>query len=727
MRLALAFTLCAAAFGQIPFPRASAPPARKAPAPKPAVSRPAPKPAAAPAVGSWRDLRFPPLGPIKIPQVSTFTLPNGMKLFLLEDHELPVINGVARVRTGNLFDPPDKVGLATMTGVVMRSGGTQAKTGDQIDEQLENIAASVESSIGETSGSVSFSTLKEKGDEVLQVFHDVLTGPEFRQDKIELVRTQLRSGIARRNDDAQGIMQREFTDIVYGPDTPYGWKLEYATVNRITRADLVQFYQRYFFPSNIMLAVWGDFDTAEMHARLEKLFAGWTVRQPPVPPFPKVSAKPAPGVYLAAKEDVTQTSFAVGHLGGELRDKDFPALEVMADILGGGFRSRLVQRIRSRMGAAYSVSASWAANYDHPGLFMIAGGTKSLSTVDTLKAVREEIDRIRTTEVSDSELETAKQTALNGLVFAFDTKAKTLGRMLTYEYFGYPRDFIQQYQKALAAVTKADVLRVAKQYIRPEALTIVAVGKPNDFGQPLTALGLPVRGIDLTIPEAKPEAARADAQTLARGKELLAKVQQAVGGADKLATVKSILERVDFQIDPAAGGMKVEQTDRWVAPNHFRQDSKFPAGMVAAYSDGQTGWIVTPQGSGPLSGPQLLQVRGDLFRLYCPLLLSDRAPGRTVNYAAENTLEISDENGERVRMVVDPGTSLPQKLIYESVHVAGPPITVEDRYERFEEVNGLKLPHQITIVQGGRKFADVTVREYQINPGLKEEDLSKRP
>ncbi|PWU04894.1 MAG: peptidase M16 [Terriglobia bacterium] len=458
--------------------------------------------AARPATPSVKDLKFPPLREIRIPNVETVVLPNGMRLYLLEDHELPVVNGTARIRTGNLFDPPDKIGLATVTGMVLRTGGTQSKTGDQLDQELENIAASVESRIDETSGSVSFTALKENTDEVLGAFHDVLTQPQFRQDKIDLAKSQLRSGIARRNDDAHGVAQREFSDILYGRDTPYGWRMEYATVDRITRDDVDGFYRRYFFPANVMLAVWGDFNASEMKSKLEALLGGWNVTAPPVAMFPAVRGRTAAGVYLAAKADVTQTFFAIGHLGGVLRDKDFPALEVMSDILGGGFRSRLFQRVRTRMGNAYEISADWGANYDHPGLLAISGSTKSASTVETIKAIQEEVEKMRTAEVSDDELNTAKQTALNSLVFAFDTKAKTLGRVLTYEYYGYPKDFIQQYQKALAAVTKADVLRVARERLRPETFVIVAVGNPKDFGQPLSSLGTPVSNIDLAIPQA---------------------------------------------------------------------------------------------------------------------------------------------------------------------------------------------------------------------------------
>src|SRR5262245_45476758 len=169
-----------------------------------------------------------------------------MKLYLLEDHELPVVSGFALVRTGNLFDPKDKIGLATMTGMVMRTGGTAKNTGDELDEKLENIAASVETSIGETSGRASFSALKENTDEVLAFFHDLLTAPQFRQDKVDLARTQISSSISRRNDDPHGIAEREFDERLYGRDNPYGWREEYEHVNRIRREDLIGFYKRYF-------------------------------------------------------------------------------------------------------------------------------------------------------------------------------------------------------------------------------------------------------------------------------------------------------------------------------------------------------------------------------------------------------------------------------------------------------------------------------------------------
>ena len=675
---------------------------------------------------SYKDLKFPPLPAPKIPVPATFTLPNGMKLYLLEDHNLPLVSGVALVRTGNLFDPVDKCGLAQMTGDVLRSGGTKAKSGDEIDVQLENIAASVESQIGESSGTVSFSTLKENTDEVLSVFKGILTAPEFRADRVELERTQIRSSIARRNDDANGIVSREFSSILYGRNNSYGWNIEYSHIDSIQRKDLIDFYQRYYFPSNIMLAVYGDFSTADMQAKLQRLFADWNVKQPPVPKFPEVQKTPVPGVFVATKTDVTQTFFAVGHLGGILRDKDYPPLEVAAEILGGGFSSRLFQRIRTKLGYAYGISANWGANYDHPGLFEIGGSTQSVRTVDTLKAVREELDRIRTEPVTDDELRTAKDTVLNGFVFNFDRPSKTLNRLLLYEYYGYPKDFIFQYQKAIDSVTKNDVLRVAKEYFKPGDLTVVAVGNPAEFKTPLSELGFKVQPIDLTIPSAKKKAAaEGGAGNAEEGGELLHKMQAALGGVDKLAAVKDAQYEAEVSIQTGAGSMKAKQRNAFIRPSIMRQDVELPFGKQAVYLGDGAGWLASPQGvQDHLPEAVVKQMQGEQFRHIISLALSDRDPGRTVTAIGPNKIEISDKQGNSAQLELDPA-GLPVKLSYEGELAASSHI--EESYSDWRDTAGLKLPYQVVIFQGGKKFAEAKILTYKMNSGLTVADLSKKP
>jgi zinc protease len=636
------------------------------------------------------------------------------------------VRGVALVRTGNLFDPADKVGLATVTGTVIRSGGTKANTGDQLDEQLENIAASVESNIGESYGTVSFSCLKENTDEVLGIFQGVLTSPEFRDDKIDLAKTQLRSNISRQNDDPGSIASREFASLIYGKDNAYGWDMTYGTVDNIQRADLTAFYKRYYFPANIILAVQGDFSAPEMKAKLEKNFASWTYTQAKVPPFPPVKKHQNSGVYVATKKDVTQTTFAVGQLAGTLDDKDYPALEVMADILGGGFHSRLFLIVRSKLGNAYSINADWGANYDHPGVFEVTGSTKSASTADTFKVIQQEVDKIRTEPVTPQELDTAKQSVVNSFVFNFDTSSKTLNRLLVYHYFNYPEDFLFRYQKAIEAVSAADVLRVAKARLDPAAFALLAVGNPAEFGKPLSETGLPVKQLDISIAEPKASATESNPETIAVGKSLLQKAQQAAGGADKLAAIKDLSTHSQTQVDASQGGLKAEQTNHWIAPSLFRQDAQYPFGKISVYFDGNAGWLSTPQGSMSLSGAPRTQMMGELFRFYIPLLMSDRNPDRKVNLVSEDVVEISGGD-ESVRLTFDQKTGLLSKEEYRAPSPQGPPLTVSLSYSDFQPVNGVQFPRKWTITQNGKKYADVTVLDVKTNSGLKQETLARQP
>jgi zinc protease len=680
--------------------------------------------AAAP-IPTYDKLKYPPLKQVQPPVPVELTLSNGMRVFLLENHELPIVRGFAMVRTGNLFDPADKRGLSQVMAEVMRSGGTKAKTGDQIDEELEDIAASVESGMDESMATVSFSGLKETADPVLNVFRDVLTQPEFRQDKIDLTLNQYRSSIARRNDEASSIPRRELLSMIYGRDNSYGWTIEYEHLNRIKRQDLIDFYQRYYFPKNIMLAIYGDFTVAEMGAKLERLFSGWSVERPAVPAFPAVNAKPAPGIYLAVKPDVTQTFFSIGHLGGKLNDKDYPALEVAASILGEGFSSRLFSQIRTKLGYAYNVSATWAAAYDHPGTFRIGGSTKSGSTVETLQAVKTELEKMRTTEVTPLELSTAKDSVLNSFVFFFDSPEKTLNRVLQYAYFGYPKDFLFQYQKSVEAVTRADVLRVMKEYVHPDQLTIVAVGNPKDMPKPLSTLGT-VNEIDLTIPQPKQEVSAADDASLARGKTMLQRAQQAMGGADKLAGIKDMTMQLEMTLGAAQGGFKMQQQIKYLAPDHYRQDQVLPFATVTAYIHGNTGWIATPQGVQDMPPPVVEQAQGEVFRNIATLMLSDRVAGRRVNAVDNSTIEITG-GAQSVKVTFDPATGLPQKLTYRDVGETGAPTEVVETWSDYRDATGFRFPFKSRLEQGGQPAGESVISSYSFNTGLKPEEIGKRP
>jgi zinc protease len=443
----------------------------------------------------YKELTYPALGDIRMPDVKRVTLANGMQLFLLEDHELPLINMSAMIRTGSVYEPAGKVGLADITGTVMRTGGTTTRTGDEIDEQLEQIAASVETGIGEGSGSASVSVLKEDIETGLVILADVLINPAFARDKIELAKIQHRSDISRRNDNVRQIVGREFNKIIYDPQSIYARQTEYATIDSITRDDLVAFHKKFYRPNSMMLAVWGDFDADRMVAMIEKAFSEWEKADVEIPAVPKVQYEFKPTVNLIRKEDINQSCIQLGHIGGLMSDPDYFALLVMNRALS----DRVFKNVRSREGLAYSAYGSYDAEYDHPGVFVVSCQTKSGATVYATRAMMNEVRKITESEITDEELALAKDGFLNSFVFNFESKGEIIERLMTYEYFGYPADFLLKIKANVEKVTKADVLRVAKKHLHPDKLQIIAVGRPDDFDQPLSALG-PVNEIDITIP-----------------------------------------------------------------------------------------------------------------------------------------------------------------------------------------------------------------------------------
>ena len=447
----------------------------------------------------YKQLKYPKLGEIEIPEVKQVTLANGMRLFLLEDHELPLINMTALIRTGSVYEPADKVGLASITGTVMRTGGTTSKTGDEIDEELEQIAASVETGIGTNAGRASMSVLKEDIDTGLAVLADVLMNPAFREDKIGLAKISHRSSIARRNDQPFSIAVREYTKLIYGPESVYARHTEYATIDNITREDLVAFHKRFYHPNNMMLAVWGDFQTEQMVTKIKEAFKGWEKADVELEPVPQVTYEYRPTANVVRKEDINQSCIVLGHIGGMMNDPDYHALVVMNEILGGSFTSRLFKNVRSRMGLAYSVFGFYSADYDHLGVFYVGCQTKLESTVKAIRAMVGEVRKMTESEVTDEELSLAKESYLNSFVFNFESKGQTVRRLMTYEYFGYPADFLMQTKANIEKVTKADVLRVAHKHLRPDKMQILAVGRPDDFDEPLSVFGA-VKEIDVTIP-----------------------------------------------------------------------------------------------------------------------------------------------------------------------------------------------------------------------------------
>jgi zinc protease len=459
----------------------------------------APSALAQPVPSDWKDIRKPALRAFQPVAPRRVVLGNGMVLFLQEDRELPVLQATLRIRGGSREEDPAKAGLVTIFGQAWRTGGTRKRTGDELDDFLEARAARVETGGGLDSTTVSLNCLKDNFKESFDAFLELLREPEFRQDKIDLAQRQLNTGVARRNDNPQGILFRESAKLGYGAASPYARQIEYATIAAVTRDDLLAWHRKYVHPGNMILGVAGDFDTATMEATLRKAFASWP--RGTAAPRVRDTAVTAgrPGYYFVAKDDVNQSNIRMVHLGTTLDDPDYYALSVMNEIFGGGFASRLFSSVRSRKGLAYAVGGGVGSTYDHPGLFSVFTSTKSGTTAAAIDALYEEIEGIKRRPATAEELQRAKDSLLNSFVFRVDSRGKVLSEKMGYEFYGYPLDFLERYPAGIAKVTAEDVARVARKYIDKDKLAVLVVGKAADFDRPLASFG-GVTTLDVAIP-----------------------------------------------------------------------------------------------------------------------------------------------------------------------------------------------------------------------------------
>lgn len=463
-----------------------------------ATTAAAPAKSAATATQPWKKIPIPPLHAFKPEQPKRIELSNGLVIFLQEDHELPFINGSILIRGGSRDEPADKLGLVSIYGQTWRTSGTATIGGDTLDDQLELKAARIETSGGSANTSLRWSSFKNDFDSVFASTIDLLLHPAFKADKLALAKRQMDTNISRRNDDASGIAIREAVKLVYGPTSPFARQPEYATVGAVTLEDLKSWHDRTVVPNGMIVAISGDFDSSQMERKLRAAFEPLTRGQ--VMASEKFTfTDPKAGINFVNKDDVNQSNVLIVGLGTERSNPDYYALSVMNEVFSGGFGSRVVQNVRTKLGLAYSVDGSFGASYDHPGIFYVIAGTKSASTVAATKAMLDEVGRLKTVPPSASELAKAKDQLLNSFIFHYDSPDKILNEQVTLAFYGYPSDFLEKYKTGIEKVTAADVSRVANKYVDQSKLGIVVVGNQSEITPALSTMGK-VTDIDITIP-----------------------------------------------------------------------------------------------------------------------------------------------------------------------------------------------------------------------------------
>lgn len=685
------------------------------------------------------ELKFPPLPAFKVAKPTRFVLDNGMVVMVMEDHELPLVNVIARIRTGALLDPTEKIGLGPLAADMLRAGGTTSMKPDALDEFLEGHAASIETGIAADSGSGSMSALKADAPEVMRVFADVLRHPAFDPDRMKIAVNELNAAISRKNDEPSGVSARAFSQTIYGKDSPFAREQTYATVAALTRDDLIAWHAKYLQPNRIILGIVGDITVSEAKALVTKAFGDWKKGPPAADKIPAPRPDSPAGVFEAVKDDSTQSFIAIGHQGSLVRlqnPADYYAVEVLNEVLSGGFSSRLFSSVRTAKGLAYSVGGAVSSHWIRVAPFKMTSSTKVETTAATIDAMITEIKDLEGSRPpTDAEVQLAKDGILNSFVFNSDSPAEVLGQQMTFEYYGAPPDWLDRYRAAIDKVTTAQVAAAAKKYMHPDKFAIIVVGPEKGLDKPLSTFGT-VTKLDMSIPEPPGEgpaktggtgsaaAAPASPEAAAKAKTLIAKAVDALGGAAKVDGLSSVLEKATAVVKTPQGEIEIKNSVTIALPDKLRQELTLPMGVVSMVVSPAGGFLQTPQGAQPMPESERTAMKKEL--VHSPILLLRNRAAAEFKAAATGAGKAGDtavENvrveyaGETLTLGIDPATGHVLTVSYRGPGPGGgPPGDVVQTFSDFRSVDGgLTLPFKMVGTFNGEQAMSSTTESITVN------------
>jgi len=437
-------------------------------------------------------LKYDPLR-VSTPAWTELAFSNGLTGFFIEDHEIPVVNIVLAVRT--YFPDKGVYGLNEMAQWVIRNGGTEKWTADKLNDELEFLAAYIEVYGGNLSTMIAVNCLKKDLPRVLEIFGDLVMNPAFPGDKVDLKRKTMLEDIRRKNDEPNAVVRREFGKLING-DHPYAWESSTASVNAITRDDLVRFQSTYFHPNNAIIGISGDVTKDEIVGMLDKAFTGWQKADVTIPKVPDIAMAPAQSVNYVFM-DINQTYLSLGHLGINSNNPDRCAIDIMNFILGGGsFTSWITEQVRSDEGLAYSAYSRFSSDAFAKGIFTAAAQTKADATSRATTIIIEQIKKMRDTGPTAEEVKKAIDSYVNSQVFDNESKAQVVRRLVQLRFEGRPLDTPQKDMETYAKLTVDDIKTAAQKYLMPDKLTMLFVGNAKLFDRPLSDFG-PVNEIKL--------------------------------------------------------------------------------------------------------------------------------------------------------------------------------------------------------------------------------------
>ena len=708
-------------------------------------------------VKNWPTETAPPPLParsVKFPPYQVKTLANGLQVIAVAHHEQPSISLRLIVRAGGAQDPADKSGVATLVAALLDQG-TTTRDAEQIASSIDSIGGLVGTGAGSDLSFINAVVMKDSFAFGLDMVSDLARNPKFAPEELERQRQQILSGLKVGYEDPDYIAGMVFDRLVYGFH-PYG-RPDSGTpesIASIKRNDLVAFHKAYFGANNAILAIVGDINHEEAFAGAERVFGNWGRAESAIPTPPDPPA-PTRRLVVIDRPGAVQTEIRVGNIGLPRRHKDYLALDLAVNILGGEGGNRLHRVLRSDRGLTYGASADVNALKD-AGNIVADTDTRSEVTGEALRLTVDEFWRLQRQRVQEGELEDAKAYLTGSFPLTIETPSAIALQVLNAVFYGLDLNELQTYRERVNAISADDIQRVAREYLRPDRLSIVLVGDASAFTKQLAGAGfdhyerIALSDLDLgsadlkrhgppanryepaafriTAPAVVPrqmtsQAPRAPAASAEPVRDLIARAVQAKGGLEKLRSIRTIkASATTTTIGDVDGSVTVETTTYIEYPGAFRVDAKTSAGTVVRIFKGGEFWMSNANVRREVSPAEADQIRGTVQRDVIGLLLAlvDGKVGATrlpdvVNRDRRLTALGVGGAIKAVVLLLDPATDLIVAQRYDADRGTS---RVEEQFSDYRNVNGLQVAFSAVVQINGLPAATRRVRTFEYNVPL---------
>jgi zinc protease len=707
-----------------------------------------------------RDIKFPPY--------ELQTLPNGLQVVAVLHHEQPVVNMRLLIRAGASFDPKNKLGLAHMAASLLDQG-TKTKSASELNDEIDFIGGAMGAGAGTDLTFVNMIVMKDSFERGMRMLSEMARQPGFAQAEIDRQKQQTLSGLQVSLQDPEYVANSVFDRLVYGFH-PYGLPETGTpeTVSSITRDDLVAFHQKYFAPNNAIFAIVGDVTADEAFTTAKKVFTDWEKRELPTQKFVD-PPDPTRRVIVVNKPDAVQTEVRVGHIGIPRKHPDYMAVNLAIRILGGEGSNRLHQILRTQRGLTYGAQANMDT-LKETGDFEAETNTRSEATGEVLRLIVDEFWRIQRERVSEYELADAKAYLTGSFPLTIETPQSIAMQVVNVLFYGLPLEQLQTFRERVNAVSVDDIQRVAREFLRPDRLSVVLVGNASAFASQLKGVGfgtyetVELGDLDLTAANFKrsPKAGQAGRagtygdvavarafrpavvafvspqqqstivpQEGEKAKALLDRAIEAKGGLEKLRGIKTIVAKQTLT-NPEAPGRSTVTLNYLQYPDRFRIETNAGESAVITAYDGTEAWMKDPRAVRAAPEQVAREARATLRRDSLALLLAAKDGKLTprllpdvkdASGRVDHALEISGPDLNPIILYIDPATALIRKQVF-TADVPGRPI-VEEQFSDYRAVDGVQIPFTAS-----RKAGPVTlerkVTDIKFNTPI-DPTLFKRP